>query len=280
MGAVRGTVVVLALVVVSSVAGCSEGSSEGGGEGTSIFEVQIEDALYDMEASVPAGRVTLRVDNRDSLDHQAMILRFHDGQDVNTYLAANETDPSGLAEMELVDFVGGTNGMEPGTETAAVQDLTPGNYALICYIAEHYKSGMFQPFQVTGEEAPPEPLVGDATIGLTEFGFDVPPELESGQGTFLVSNDGSQVHELSVMRLDGDHTPDEVIDALANGEPFPEFVLEAGGVGGLEPGLVATTEFELPPGQYVLACAFPDPDTRSAHYRLGMAVGLEVTAPS
>jgi uncharacterized cupredoxin-like copper-binding protein len=274
MTAVRGTVVVLVFLVASSVVGCSKGTSEGGDEGTSIFEVMVEDSLYDMEATVPAGRVTLRLDNRDDLKHQAMILRFHDGETVDTYMAADEADPSGVADLELVDFVGGTNGVEPGEETAAVQDLTPGHYALICYIDHHYQSGMFQPFEVTGEQAPPEPLVGDATIGLDDFGFDVPPLLESGQGTFLVSNVGTQVHELAILLLEDGHAPDEFIDALANSEPIPDYTLEAGGVGGLEPGLEATTELELPPGQYVLFCGFPDPESRQRHFRLGMTAGL------
>jgi uncharacterized cupredoxin-like copper-binding protein len=280
MTAVRGTVVVLVLLVASSVAGCSKAETDGGVEGTSTFEVQIQDSLYDMEALVPAGRVTLLVDNQDSLDHQAMILRFHDGEDVNSYIAASDADPSGVGEMALVDYVGGTNTTEPGTETATVQDLTPGHYALICYVDQHYKAGMFEPFEVTAQQAPAEPLVGDATIGLTDFGFDVPSELETGEGTFLVSNDGAQVHELSIMRLTEEHTVDEVTEALGGGGPLPDFVLEFGGVGGLDPGLVATTEVELPPGLYVLACAFPDPETGSAHYQLGMAVGLEVTDSS
>jgi hypothetical protein len=85
----------------------------------------------DLPAQIQAGAVTLHLVNHGKELHQAQIIRLDDGKTVADFAKAmkeNGPPPS------WVKFVGGPNGIAPGTEGNTAAALTPGHYAVLCFI--------------------------------------------------------------------------------------------------------------------------------------------------
>lgn len=129
--------------------------------------VAIDYAYQGMPATVPAGRLGIRLDNQGEEVHEAVILRIDDeaGMTINEILELPEEEGMELAEMRGVVFA------DAGATGSAVIDLDPGQYALVCFVpvgttemsdvegppeegAEpggppHFVEGMVESFEVT-----------------------------------------------------------------------------------------------------------------------------------
>ena len=78
-----------------------------------------------------------------------------------------------------------------------------------------------------------------------------PENAEAGLAEITVTNDSDSESDLQLIRVEGDRTPEEVVDGLSQaiqGQAFPEWLFAAGGVGTLGPGESATVEQVLQPG--------------------------------
>ena len=109
-------------------------------------------------------------------------------------------------------------------------------------------------------------------IELKEYSFTPSTvDVAAGVVTFVVTNAGTENHEMAVLPGGGDvpltaaGTPDE--DALAAAGAFE---LEAFGK-----GLSCEATFDLKPGTYTLFCIVTDPDGLT-HYQKGMRGKLTV----
>ena len=136
-----------------------------------------------------------------------------------------------------------------------------GDYVTYCFLPDHAQQGMIEPFTVTGE-TPAEPVTVEAmsTVGLHDFGFDVPEDFD-GQGTVEVVNNGDQAHELTILDAD-DQT----------------------GQGGLTTTAPGTTgysdldlDLDLAPGDYTFVCFVTDPESGQIHLQLGMEQPVSIT---
>ncbi|KRF00098.1 hypothetical protein ASG88_11960 [Nocardioides sp. Soil777] len=95
------------------------------------------------------------------------------------------------------------------------------------------------------------------------------------KGTFLFKNaDKTVPHFVVLQQVVEGTTTDQVLAALTSGEegPPPDFMLPAGmDTGSLSPGRKMTVNYDLPPGQYVIMCFFPDPNMQGMpHAFMGM----------
>jgi hypothetical protein len=80
-----------------------------------------------------------------------------------------------------------------------------------------------------------------------------PEKAEAGLVEITLTNDSDSEADLQLIRVEGDHTPEEVVAGLGKaiqGKPFPDWFFAAGGVGSLGPGESATVEQVLQPGDY------------------------------
>lgn len=80
-----------------------------------------------------------------------------------------------------------------------------------------------------------------------------PEKAEAGLAEITLTNDSDSEADLQLIRVEGDHTPEEVVAGLGKaikGEPFPDWFFAAGGVGSLGAGESATVEQVLQPGDY------------------------------
>ena len=95
------------------------------------------------------------------------------------------------------------------------------------------------------------------------------------KGTFLFKNaDQTVPHFVVLQQVAEGTTTDQVLEFLMSEEegPPPEWALPASlETGSLSPGRSMTVDYDLPPGQYVIMCFFPDPNMKGmAHALMGM----------
>jgi hypothetical protein len=169
-------------------------------------------------------------------------------------------------------------------------DLEAGEYILLCNIpspadgVSHAQKGMIQPLTVTAPpEQRPTPPEADYTVSLQEFSFGMPETAAPGPTTFQVVNDGKQVHEMAVAKLNEGETLEDVEAFLGAPEgqapagPPPFAVV--GGIDGLAPGVTGWAELDLEAGAaYVLLCFFPDTSSAEGapHFAVGMVDSFTV----
>lgn len=95
-----------------------------------------------------------------------------------------------------------------------------------------------------------------------------PETAEPGRAEITVTNDSDSDADLQLIRVEGKHTPEEVIEGLGQaieGKSFPDWFFAAGGVGVLEAGKTVSVEQVLKPGDYYAfdleSSGAPDPQT-------------------
>src|SRR5215210_6003240 len=131
------------LVLAGALAGCkserpdakaapaAEPAAAPVGPAAAPITVTATDFKFDLPAQVPAGAVTLHLINRGKELHQAQIIRLDDGKTIDDFAKAmKQAGPP----PSWVKFVGGPNGIAPEQEGSSTTALTPGHYALLCFI--------------------------------------------------------------------------------------------------------------------------------------------------
>ncbi len=114
--------------------------------------VAMKEFSFALSASTfPAGRGMLAVTNEGAQPHEFAVLRMAPGKsaaDVTPYVATRAGPPPFAS-------AGGITALSPGQRGIAVLDLTPGNYAAICFVPDaasgksHVELGMIAGFTVT-----------------------------------------------------------------------------------------------------------------------------------
>ncbi len=146
-------ILVVALVLALGAVAAACGDDEAGfvsvvldddGETGSIVDEETGAAAF----TANAGEITFEVHNEARGSHNLVIIRTDLAADALPFADVNNTrvDEEGAGEKigEIEEFRGG-GAVEVGSFT-----LTPGRYALICNLFQHYEFGMFA--QLTVEE--------------------------------------------------------------------------------------------------------------------------------
>jgi hypothetical protein len=249
-----------------------------------VLDVSAADYSFDTGGvvEVPAGALYLNITNVGAEEHQATLVKFNDGVTLADLAAAGASDPTGRSALGLVQGYGGPNSAAPGGGTAtAAANVDPGDYLLICLIPSpsdgipHASKGMVLPLTVTdGEPAPPP--ANDGTIGLEDYGFTLPADF-SGNGLYIVDNQGPQSHELAAYALAPGAKVEDAIAALSGETEGPPPLTPAGGIALLRVGGEAAVQLALSPGEYVFACFIPDEADGAPHFLKGMIQQVTIT---
>lgn len=107
-----------------------------------------------------------------------------------------------------------------------------------------------------------------------DFKFDAPDVIPAGLTDFRFLNKGPALHHMSILKLQGGKTVDDLRAALANPGPPPAWVKEVGGPNAAAPGVESNATVMLEPGNYALIC-FIDLGG-PPHFMKGMLRGLRV----
>jgi hypothetical protein len=80
-----------------------------------------------------------------------------------------------------------------------------------------------------------------------------PQSAEAGTAEITLNNEAKGGNDLQLIRVEGDHSAQEVVDGLgeaSSGKPFPDWFFAGGGIGGTNPGESGTVTQVLQPGTY------------------------------
>lgn len=93
-----------------------------------------------------------------------------------------------------------------------------------------------------------------------------PESAEAGTAEVTLKNEAKGGNDLQLIRVEGDHSAQEVVDGLgkaSNGQPFPDWFFAGGGIGGTEPGESSTVTQVLQPGTYYALSTEGRPEAKS-----------------
>jgi hypothetical protein len=119
-------------------------------EPTSDVGVTLTDYAFTIQGSLNAGKHTFKVVNKAQQPHEIELVRLAPGKTVKDLLAwmgKMDGPPPGNA-------LGGVAGVVPGMTTYVTADLTPGDYAMLCFLPDvkdgktHLEHGMTKTFKV------------------------------------------------------------------------------------------------------------------------------------
>jgi uncharacterized cupredoxin-like copper-binding protein len=240
-----------------------------------LVHVKAADFKFDMPASVPAGAVSFHLMNEGKEMHQAMVVRLEDGKTLKDLAEAMKTPGP---PPSWVKFVGGPNGIAPGATTTATVLLTPGQYAILCFIpgadgVPHMAKGMVQGFEVAASSSSSQAALPTATdtIHLKDYAFAIDRPLTAGSHTILAVNDGPQLHELVLLKLMPGKTVKDFGEwATTGGMKGPPPAMPIGGAGLMDPGTSSLFSADLTPGDYGYICFVPDSKDGKPHLVHGM----------
>jgi uncharacterized cupredoxin-like copper-binding protein len=180
-------------------------------------------------------------------------------------------------------FAGGPNAPRPGGGvTISTQEVEPGNYAIICIIPgpdhlPHVMKGMVHPLTVVPAVgvAAKEPIA-DVVVHMQEYGYRLSTPITAGAHRLRVENDGSQPHEVELVRLaDGKSLVD--LEKWVDSQQGPPPGEPLGGVAAMAPGEQAFFSSDFTPGKYALICFVPDAGDGKPHFIHGMAQEITVS---
>ena len=128
--------------------------------------------------------------------------------------------------------------------------------------------------------APAAPNV--LTITATDYAFDAPAQTPAGFTTIRVVDNGKEVHQAALLRIEQGKSYADFADALKTAKPDsppPSWVVTAGGPNPPMPNGTAESMQYLAPGTYAIVCFVPSPDG-TPHIAKGMMRELTVTPSS
>lgn len=114
------------------------------------------------------------------------------------------------------------------------------------------------------------------TVTATDFKLDIPAKVPAGAVTMRLVNNGKELHQAQIIRLDEGKTMADFQQAMKHEGPPPGWVRFVGGPNGVPPGQETTSTATLVPGQYVVVCFIPGTDG-VPHAMKGMMQPFEVT---
>lgn len=281
--------VVLGFAVAGLVlAGCGSSSKSSDSTDTTVagkarpaVTIDTADFEYTLPESMPAGWVDVTVTNSGKVDHQIAFVKL-DGTTFDEFEQRVFTTNLKDLPPETV-FAGGPNNVAPGGEVTASVHLDEGTYGVACFIPaedgkSHAEHGMIGEVTVTKTEESVEaaPVADGGSLDMSEFVF-LPSDDFNGKGMVQMRNEGTQIHEVIIYKLNDGKTVDDATAFLAAPSGAPPFV-PAGGVVGVGPKQVNYVPLDLAPGKYALLCFMPDPTKQNAPHALeGMVKEITIT---
>jgi len=241
--------------------------------------VTAHDYSLELPDTVPAGAVTLRLVNQGKEFHHIWIARMEAGHTMNEVvetLAARQPLPTWLTDA------GGPNAPRPeGGHATATVLLEPGSYIVACLIpskdgVSHLMKGMIRQVTVVETPRPARAPAADAVMTLRDYTFFLSRPLSAGEHVIEVRNEGTQWHEVELVRLAPGKRPRDVIDFIEHAVGAPPG-LPLGGVSPLAVGRTSYLHVDLEPGRYALICFLPDHKDGRQHFQHGMMQELQVS---
>jgi hypothetical protein len=245
-----------------------------------VVTITAREYAFEAPHQIPAGVTNFHFMVKGKEPHHGIMVRLDEGKTFDDLAAAlkNPGPPPSWAHLEGGMMIG-----EPVNGSHTTLNLTPGRYALICFVPSadggpHVAKGMFAPIEVTASAAStaPEPA-SDVTVTLKDYEFAFSTPLTPGEHVIRVETAPGQPHEFVLVRLGEGVTAQQVIatEMGQNKGPRPSYTF-MGGVAPMEGGRHAFMNVRLDPGTYALICFIPDAKDGKPHFMHGMMKEFKV----
>lgn len=246
-----------------------------------VVTVTATDFAFAAPDTLPAGLVTMRLVDAGKEVHQVVVMRLDSGKTMAD-LSTMMTNPNAPIPAWLA-FPIGVSVIAPGDSGNATALLTPGHYAMACFVSSpdgksHVEKGMVRPFEViaSASAAAPEPA-SDVTITEKDYDFVISAPITAGTHTIRVENAGPQLHEVAISMLAPGKTAADLQAYVLGGMKGPPPGKPIGGVTGPDVGGHETFTATFAPGNYVLMCLVPDKTDGKPHVMHGMVKQFTVS---
>jgi hypothetical protein len=244
--------------------------------------VQAHDFAFDLPDQIEAGLVKIVLENHGMEPHHLQLARLNDGVTPEQFVATLEQGPEEAA-MTMITFPGGVGPIDPTGRQEAIVELTPGTYVVLCFIPSpdgvpHLAKGMLDFVEVVAGEmtsTAAQPAV-DGEVKLLDYSFALPAEIKAGPQVWKIVNEGTEVHEINLIKLAEDKTMEDVMHFMMHPDGAPPFT-NVGGFQAIDPGKSGYLPLDLTPGDYIAICHVPSPKNEDkAHEELGMVLPFSV----
>lgn len=233
-----------------------------------------------MPDTLQTGLVDITLTNQGTQPHQAQLERLNNGVTQAQVLAAFKKGPG--AFLPLLSSYGGANTVNPGQSQEVILTIAQGQYIILCFVSgpdhiPHVIKGMYKFFTVTGpsnDSQVSQPQV-NGQVMLRDFSIVLPASIPADSMMLQVTNQGSQPHEMDLLKLMPGKTVKDALAFLQKPAGSPPFE-DAGGMGALNPGMSGWVKLNLMSGNYVALCFVPDRTTGTPHFALGMITSFSV----
>jgi hypothetical protein len=267
LGTAVATAATLSTVVV--LGDTAAGASARAGIPTRIVRMVNGHINIDGGNTLHAGRINFKVVTGQG-SHILQILRLHRGytlqQAGQDFGRAFGGDTDAIARIDdRVTFRGGATARphKPGFFTVT---LRSGHF----YMIDQNGNGVTA-FRVVGDVVQRPGVPHQSQITAFTYGFDSSPLTIPASGTTYFFNQADQPHFLEMQRVKAGTTAAEVRQFVKHPAGPPPFGLHAGtGAGVLSPHTGEMMRYDLPKGEYLLACFWPDRFTGMPHFFMGM----------
>jgi hypothetical protein len=101
-------------------------------EPSADLTVKLVDYGYDLSAPLTRGAHEIRVVNDGKQSHELVLLRLHPGKSMQDLAAWAEK----MSGPPPASFLGGVSPLSPGGHNEFAVELTPGRYALLCFLPD------------------------------------------------------------------------------------------------------------------------------------------------
>ena len=131
----------------------------------------------------------------------------------------------------------------------------------------------------------PTPGAAALDVSITESGktakYSVPSTVKGGVVNLTVTNNGKQPHSAQLVRIEGNHSAQDVLKAVGgNSKKTPAWVRGEGGVGVALPGAPSTATLDLPAGKYLVGDLGGQTHGPPGYSQFTVAAGKSGTLPS
>lgn len=246
-----------------------------------VITITAKDFSYEAPDTVTAGMTTIRLVNQGPDMHHVQFLRFTDGKTAADFEAGMKTAKPDGPLPPWAHEVAGPNSPAPGGEGSIVEQLEAGNYAIVCFIPDakgvpHIMKGMIRALTVipaTGASAAAP--TADVNVKMTDYAWEIAPELTAGKHIIKLENAAEQPHEMFFAQLaPGKKAGDLAAWIMKQEGPPPG--KPVGGISGMAKGAVVYLPVDLAPGEYGVYCFLPDAKDGKVHAAHGMIKQITV----
>jgi len=243
-------------------------------DGIRTVTVTASDYSFAAPDTIPAGLTELRLLNRGTEMHHAMLVRLDAGKTMADLFAAMQPDSH---------EAGGPNTPGPGGESNAILRLVAGRYAMICVIPSsdgkaHVMKGMAKEIIVTPATSNTSNanMRVNSTMALFDYAFQLSQPLQAGRQTIRVKNTGAQPHEVVLVKLQPGKKTADVLAWMEKMEGPPPGA-PVGGTTPMARGEENIITVDLAPGEYGLVCFVPDAKDGKPHSMHGMITQFTIS---